>query len=120
MLEVFPPPPTQEGAKIEKQAVIETLRARGFEDPDVIKLVTEWTIQEETKVRSFEGHQLHIAQALSETQRAELYIVVGDTEGVRNCFKHALYIARQEEDKRLYGEVVTIIDELGVGDLVFS
>ncbi len=79
--------------KIDKQKVVESLKAKGFEDPETMELVVKWTEQREHEV---EQSGFFDERVLFELERSELYLAVGDTEGARECITDILTMALNE------------------------
>jgi hypothetical protein len=61
--------------KIEKEKVLEALRAWGTEDPRTQELVLRWTEQQEAAVKRERTRRIQI---VFELNRAELYVTAGD------------------------------------------
>src|ERR1035437_8525305 len=100
--------PNQE-RKIEKSEVIELLRTRGFEDPEVKESVTQWTIQREALVTQ-EGTAT--ASIIFNMDRADLYLAIEDTEGALETLEDARLQAHQENEMELYNQIMAKMDEI--------
>ena len=94
---------------IEQAEIIELLRARGVDDPEVKELVIKWTAQQEVLVTA-EGTAK--AQITFEINRAELYVACGDIGGALQCLEDARLQAHQEGETELYAQIVLKMDEV--------
>ncbi|MEK7614736.1 MAG: hypothetical protein AAB428_03665, partial [Patescibacteria group bacterium] len=85
--------------------------------PETMRLVEAWTIQREVET---ERDPANASRAIFEGERAELYLAVGDRGEALECFRQALYIARQEKSEGVYKQIVEKVDNFGLGEDFFS
>ena len=100
--------PNQE-RKIEKSEVIELLKTRGFEDPEVKEFVTQWTLQREALVNQ---ESTATASITLNMDRADLYVAIGDIEGALEALEDARLQAHQENETELYNQIMAKMDEI--------
>ncbi len=99
---------------IDKSEVLETLRVKGFDDPETLALVTKWTIQQEAVVTEAGTSKATIEFNIS---RADLYVAGGDVDGAFECLEEARLQAYSENETELYGQIMAKMDELeGTGN----
>lgn len=95
--------------KIEKQRVLEALRAKGLEDPETKALVIKWTEEQEEIVARENTPR---ATIVFNIERADLYLAAGDVEGELECLEDALYQAEQEGETELALQIAKKIEEI--------
>lgn len=95
--------------KIEKATVVEFLKARGLEDPEALDMVLRWTRQQEAFVTAA---NTPAAAITFNTDRADLYLAVGDTAGALDALADARLQAYQENERELYNEIMKKMDEI--------
>lgn len=110
-MEKFPSPENHQEhtEKIEKEKVLEMLRAHGFDHPETKEIVTKWAEQREASVMEKNTRR---AQVLFEIERSELYLAAGDAEGALRCLEDARFVAHQENEHELYGQIMKRMDEI--------
>ncbi len=99
--------------RIEKQEVLNMLREKGLDGPEVRKLVMDWTIQQEALVEK-EGTSR--ASIMFNIGRSDLYIATGDINGAIGCLEDALVQAHQENEIELRHEIIERMKEIVKGN----
>ena len=94
---------------IEQSAVIELLRTRGIDDPEVKEFVLKWTTQQETLATEAGTARASITFNIS---RSELYLAVGDKDGALQALEDARVQAHQEGEIELYNQIMIKMDEV--------
>ncbi|MBI5401188.1 MAG: hypothetical protein HZB12_03700 [Candidatus Yonathbacteria bacterium] len=103
--------PTQENGheKIEKENVLEMLRANGFEHPETRDLVIKWTEKQEALVTKENTSK---ATIVFNIERSDLYLATRDKEGALECLEDARTQAYQENEMELYDQIIKMMDEV--------
>jgi len=107
-MENFPSPENSQ-EKIEKEKVLEMLRANGFEHPETREMVIKWTEQQETLATKENTGR---ATIIFNIERSDLYLAVGDKEGALECLEDARTQAHQENETELYDQIMKKMDEI--------
>jgi len=110
-MEKFPSPENVQ-ENIEKEKVLEMLRANGLGHPETMEMVIAWTKQQEALV---EKEGTASARILFEIERSDLYLAVGDIEGALECLEDALTQAHQENEDEFYSQIIKKMDEIETG-----
>lgn len=95
--------------RIEKEKVLEMLRANGFEHPETKDMVLAWTEQQETLVSKENTASARIS---FEIERSDLYVAIGDMDGALECLEDARTQAHQEDETELYDLIMNKMDEI--------
>jgi len=98
-----------EERKIEQAEVIELLRTKGIDDPEVKELVTKWTIQQEALATEEGTAKASINFNIS---RSELYLAIGDVDGALEALEDARLQAHSENEIELYNQIMKKMDEI--------
>ncbi|MCC7160139.1 hypothetical protein IT399_00200 [Candidatus Nomurabacteria bacterium] len=95
--------------KIQKNEVLELLKTKGIENPEVKKLVVQWTIQQE-EFATQEGTTTAFINF--NIDRADLYLAIGDIEGALDALDDARRQAYQENEIEIYGQIMARMREI--------
>lgn len=95
--------------RIEKEKVLEMLRANGFEHPETKDMVLAWTEQQETLVSKENTASARIS---FEIERSDLYVAIGDMDGALECLEDARMLASQEGEMELYHQIMNKMGEV--------
>ena len=93
-----------------EQQLIRTLREKGFESPESLKLLLDWTMEQEKMVeqsRDYVGAQIQL-----NIKRACLYRDAGNLDAARESLEDAAEHAWNEHRDELYEEVVKEIQQM--------
>lgn len=91
-------------ALLDKRAeLIKGLREKGIEDPEVLKALDKWTVEQEQKVEAAGGTRE--AQLSFEIDRAKVYAEGDYIDEALDTLYDALYIAQQENKAELEGRI---------------
>ncbi|MDP3947360.1 MAG: hypothetical protein Q8Q41_01560 [bacterium] len=107
-MKTFPNPENSQ-EKIEKEKVLEMLRANGFEHLETRDLVIKWTEQQEALVAKENTGR---AAIVFNIERSDLYLAVGDKDGAIKCLEDARAQAHQENEGELYDQIMKKMDEI--------
>ena len=95
------PNPASPERIIDHSEVIEALKAKGPDDPEVKQLVIKWTEQQESIIaEDFKAN----SRIIFELRRSEIYIAAGDPEYALECLQDALTQAVGEGEVELEQE----------------
>lgn len=107
-------PESNENEEFLKGQIIDGLKSKGVEDPEVKKKLTEWTIKQEEKVE-LAGRTVE-ARINFEMERALLYFEGGYVDEALETLDAALCVAEQEDRgvlvKKINDEILRIEDQL--------
>ncbi|MFA6428783.1 MAG: hypothetical protein WCW02_04575 [Candidatus Buchananbacteria bacterium] len=95
--------------KIAKQAVLDSLKQSGPDNPETKALVLAWTMQQEALVTAENTSR---AAIIFNIERTDLYLAVGDNAGAFDCLNEALLQAHQEGEPELYDQIMEKIKDL--------
>lgn len=95
--------------KVEKEKILEMLRANGFEHPETKALVMRWTEEQEAAVTADNTSRAAIA---FDIERADLYVAIGDIDGALELLDSAREAANCENDESLYDKIMKKMDEI--------
>jgi hypothetical protein len=94
---------------IAKEQVIRAIEEKGLNDPEVKRLVMEWTLQEEALVTQKNTSEATIELNIS---RADLYVAAGEFEYAIICLEYAKLQAWNEQLSDLYNIIAVKISEI--------
>lgn len=98
--------PTPENIEVSDQELIDALKSKGVEDPEVSKLLQRWTEQGEKKVATPED-------AINfNRERARLYVEAGYVEEGLGVLESARIQAWNEQREELFNQIMTEMDEI--------
>lgn len=100
--------PNQE-KKIEKAEIVEMLKTKGLDDPEVKELVIKWTMEQETLATQVGTVEASITFNID---RSDLYLAVGDIDGALEALEDARLQAHSEGQMELYNQIMTKMDEI--------
>ncbi len=98
-----------ENREIETSEVLDRLRVTGPEDPETMRIVIAWTLQQEELVRRVNTSK---ATTMFNILRSDVYLAAGDKAGALECLEEARMEAYQQDEETLYNMIIQKMDEI--------
>ncbi len=98
------PPAPESGEKIEKQAVIDAIKANGLDNPETILLLNKWTDQRKVEIDGSENPGS--GESALNIEISDMYLEAGKIDAAFVTLEDALNQADQEGNVELQDQIV--------------
>ncbi len=92
--------------------LLKEMKQKEVEDPEVMKLLHDWTCEQEKRVEQSTGDNYNIAQIQFNLKRARLYFEAGYTDEAFENFEAARMQAWNEQRDKLFQEIMQEMDRI--------